>query len=433
MMPAVWLLTAALCLPLEAPKVVETSPKTGDQQVDPALKELRVVFDGPMNREGGYSVVGGGERFPTIVGKPRWIDDRTFLCRIRLKPDHDYQLGINGGRFLNFRGAQGESSVPYPIRFHTRPGAEISRDGLNREAVEVLREAIDQDYSYRDLHKVDWDAAFRAATPKLVGSATAEEFAREASSLIAPAKDLHFYFKAGSQYFAPPLPAIARNYDRKSLEKEVPGFSPRGDSIFAGKFDDGITYLMISTWENERARGLEEAYKVLADADASKGLIVDVRPNGGGNENLAANFAGCFIDAPKLYSRHEIRSGGKFQPARDRKVGPNRAKPGYRGKVVVLMGPNNVSSCESFLMMMKQVPGCLLVGERSRGSSGNPQPIDLGNGVTALVPSWRDLLPDGTCLEGVGIAPDVEVRADPKVFAEKDPVLQAALKKLRGS
>ena len=80
-----------------------------------------------MNRVAGYSVVGGGETFPTIVGKLRWTDERTFVARLRLEPVHDYELGINGGRFRNFRGEGGESAVPYPIRFHTRPGAETSR------------------------------------------------------------------------------------------------------------------------------------------------------------------------------------------------------------------------------------------------------------------------------------------------------------------
>jgi len=81
--------------------------------------------------------------------------------------------------------------------------------------------------------------------------------------------------------------------------------------------------------------------------------------------------------------------------------------------------------------MMKQVRGCTLIGERTAGSSGNPSPVDLGNGVSAFVPSWRSLRVDGTCLEGEGFAPDVEVRASPGDFRAGDPVLDAALKRLR--
>src|SRR5438045_1503279 len=82
--------------------------------------------------------------------------------------------------FRNFRREGGEPPQPYPIHFHTRLGAETSRGEANREAVEVLRDAIDHDYSYRDLRAVDWDAAFRAASSRLLEAPTAEAFAREA-------------------------------------------------------------------------------------------------------------------------------------------------------------------------------------------------------------------------------------------------------------
>jgi len=115
----------------------------------------------------------------------------------------------------------------------------------------------------------------------------------------------------------------------------------------------------------------------------------------------------------------------------DRVLEPNPDGPAYRGKVVVLMGPKNMSSCESFLLMMKQVPGCRLVGARSYGSSGNPKPHNLGNGVTVYLPSWQDLMPDGKLLEGVGVEPDAAVPARPSDFARADPVLEAALRVLR--
>jgi C-terminal processing protease CtpA/Prc len=90
-----------------------------------------------------------------------------------------------------------------------------------------------------------------------------------------------------------------------------------------------------------------------------------------------------------------------------------------------------MSSCESFLLMMKQVSGCKLIGRRSYGSSGNPQPVVLANGVIAQLPCWQDLRPDGSCFEGEGIAPDVDIPGEAKDFAARDPVLEAALKQLR--
>jgi C-terminal processing protease CtpA/Prc len=81
--------------------------------------------------------------------------------------------------------------------------------------------------------------------------------------------------------------------------------------------------------------------------------------------------------------------------------------------------------------MMKQVPGCKLVGERSVGASGNPQPHVLANGVSVYLPSWKSMLPDGTELEMRGITPDFEVKTSPEDFVKGDPVLQAAMQVLR--
>jgi C-terminal processing protease CtpA/Prc len=95
------------------------------------------------------------------------------------------------------------------------------------------------------------------------------------------------------------------------------------------------------------------------------------------------------------------------------------------------MGPRCLSSNESFLLMMKQVPHCTLVGERSYGSSGNPKPHRLANGVMVKLPSWKALRPDGTCFEKEGISPDILVPAPPAAFANGDPVLVAALRALK--
>ena len=80
---------------------------------------------------------------------------------------------------------------------------------------------------------------------------------------------------------------------------------------------------------------------------------------------------------------------------------------------------------------MKQVPDCKLVGETSYGSSGNPKPADLGNGVTVWLPSWKALRPDGTCFEGDGITPDIYVEMIQTELNSRDIVLETALKSFR--
>lgn len=414
--------------PARTPRVAQANPDDGEEDVDPATRELRVTFDQDMDR-GGFSIVGGGPTFPADpAARPRWVDARTVLVPLELEPDRDYQLSINSARFQNFRNTDGRPATPYPIRFRTGTGkgqetgngaAKKLTQRQNREAIERLKTAIDEDYSYRDLHEVDWDAAFESAADHLAAATTPLEFAKRAAVLLAHAKDMHLWLQVRDWRVPSFDRKVAMNMNRPALERAIPGLDLEGP-VAVGRLREGITYILIATWSGDTM--LDAACKALGEADATKGLIVDVRPNGGGSEPLAQEFAGCFLDESKVYSKHVTRRGGAFSPVRERSVGPNPEGPKYRGKVAILMGPVNMSSCESFLLMMKQVPGCTLVGERSYGSSGNPQPVDLGNGVTAFVPSWKDLRPDGTCLEGEGVAPDVEVKAGPRHFAASDPV-----------
>jgi C-terminal processing protease CtpA/Prc len=146
---------------------------------------------------------------------------------------------------------------------------------------------------------------------------------------------------------------------------------------------------------------------------------------------LARQLAGCFVTAPQTYAKDIIRQNGKDSDPLDRVLQPNAQRPTFTGKVALLIGPENMSSCESFIMMMKTCPNCTTIGQKTWGSSGNPKPHDLGNGVTVMLPSWRDLRVDGTCFEGEGLTPDIIIADLPD--ASDDPVLDKALAVLRGT
>jgi hypothetical protein len=386
-------------------------------------------------RRGGFSICGGGLMFPKIVGRPRWADSRTLVACVQLVPDHEYRLSVNCPAAQNCRSARGEPAVPYPMMFKTAAADGATRaveasPQTNAQAVATLREAIDTQYSYRDLHGLDWAELFARYTPALESARNAAGFAETAAELLAHARDMHIWLTVDGTTVHPFRRDIERNYNLDTLVKVVPGFRKRSAAVYTGRFDSGVGYILIDSWSHQRAEALEQAYVSIWEFSEAPGLIVDVRPNGGGAEPLAREFAGCFVDKPVVYAKHVYRAAGTasgFGQPQQRVLEPNKRRPRYRGKVAVLTGPANMSSCEAFLLMMKQVPDCKLVGATSYGSSGNPKSVDLGNGVTVFLPSWKALRPDGSCFEGQGIAPDLSVSATTTELKTADPVLQAAL------
>lgn len=416
------------------PKVIETAPRNGDLNVDPEVRELRFVFDQDM-RENAFSICGGGPMFPKTVGQPRWVDSRTLAMRVQLAPDHEYRLSVNCPAATKCRSARGEPAVPYPVQFRTAGAGDASQTPVaspqaNARAVAKLREAVDTQYSYKDLRGLDWAGLFAKYTPALQRAKNAAAFAETIAELLGHARDMHIWVEVSGTTVHLFKRNIVRNYNLDTLAKVVPGFRKRSAAVYTGRFDNGAGYILIDSWSQERAAALEQAYVAIWEFSEAPGLIVDVRPNGGGAEPLVQEFAGCFVDKPRVYAKYVYRSADEasgFGRPQERILQPNKRRPKYRGKVAVLMGPANMSSCEAFLLMMKRVPGCKLIGATSYGSSGNPKPVALGNGVTVYLPSWKALRPDGTCFEGQGIAPDIAISVTPAELATADPVLQAAL------
>jgi 3-keto-disaccharide hydrolase/Peptidase family S41 len=423
-------------LPL-APRVMRTTPGHGDRDVDPGLGELRVEFDQDMSQR-GYSICGGGPKFPETSGPGRWVDPRVFVVPIKLQPGRRYELSVNCPSAANFRNVAGHSSAPYPVVFETlaagaKPAGKLRPEEI-AAMIRALRRAIDQQYSYRDLRVKNWDDLFARYDGQLSAADTPAQFARVAAQLLAAAEDVHVHLTVGDIPIAAHARNVAPNLRFATLAQRVPGWTQRSGRVYTGRFDDGVGYVLIPSWSGDGATVVEPVLQAIRDVSDSTGLVIDVRPNAGGDETLAQQVAGCFVTKPAVYSRNQTRDASApngWTKIFDRIVRPRSDGLGFRGKVAVLMGPANMSSCESFLLMMRQAPRARLFGEQSYGSSGNPKPHDLGNGVRVFLPSWRDMLPDGALLECRGVAPDVEVKTEPADFAKTDPVLDAALKWLR--
>jgi hypothetical protein len=427
------------------PQVTKAAPDDGAAAVDPATRKIVITFDQDMS-PGGMSVVGGGEEFPNITEKPSWKNARTFVIPVQLEPEHDYQLSINSDRFQNFKNPAGESAVPYPIRFRTAaagkpvkaakaaPAKKAANQAANAAAIEKLTEALTKHYSHRDRLKLDWPALIKAQRKALAAAATPAEFAFKAMKLLAQANDKHILVEANGKRAPAYVNPVRPNVNPKTLPKIVPNWRALNDLIAVGRWPDGIGYLAINSLDHEQAAQLLPVFEALGELHDARALIIDLRFNGGGDERIAREIAGCFLDKPAVYARRDRvdpQRPGEFTAPYDSIVEPSKQRPQYRGQVAVLIGPAVISSCESFALMLKQVPGAVLVGAPTQGSSGNPQPHDLGNGVTVYLPSWREMTPEGAPLEGVGVKPDVDVPAKPEDFAQGDPVIDAALARLR--
>lgn len=426
--PCVWALP---------PLVVYTVPADNETEVDPSLTELRVEFDQDMIRN-SHSWVGNGPNFPRTRGNPYWESKRICVLPVELDPNYEYVLSLNGERAMGFKNQNHEPLLPVALRFTTGAGAggpsDMPGEEENGRAIAALRRAIDEKYSYRDLRGVDWDRVFKANDYGLRNAASPREFAEQTAKMLTVAKDAHVRVVWKGISFGTQSRDFTPNFNYETLPRRIRAWQRRSPIVTTGLIDNEIGYILISGWGRDVPDGHEPAFEALEVFGEDKMLVVDVRPNGGGDEGLAQHFAGCFIDWPAVYAKHVYRAidkpGGFTKPSH-RLLKPKRGRPKYRGKVAVLMGPACMSSCEAFLLMMKKTPNCKLVGLPSYGCSGVPKPNPLPNGVSVILPTWKAMRPDDSFFEGEGIAPDIRVETTKEDFNDGDPVLEAALEWLR--
>ncbi len=442
--PHIVLVTALLAVSAaraDTPRIVELSPEPGATDVDPNLRFIRVKFDQDMT-EGSHSWCGGGDTFPQMRGAPYWEDRRTAVLPVQLELDHQYELGINCPAAQGFRNQKGEPAKPRPLKFKTAPKrAPVDMQQViaaeNKASVPILRRTVEKFYAYRDRHDIKWDQQFVHYTAHVAAADSPAAFAERATAIFAPAKDPHITLGAGGRWFATFQRRYEPNFSIRILPQVVENWQRRSACVATGRFDGDVGYIVLPSWEQRYKDDLEAAYKALEAFQDTQALIIDVRPNAGGDETLAREFAGCFVDEPVVYAKHvsvwpEAPDGSGFTKPQERVLEPSRGRPKYRKQVLVLMGPGNMSSAEAFLLMMKQAPNCRLVGAPSYGSSGNPKAYGLPNGVVVRLPSWKAMTPAGLEFEGEGIAPDIRVSSEPGDFAKSDPVIDVARKILAG-
>ncbi len=430
------LLLTTATVAADVPKVVKLVPRNGATKVDPATTELRIKFNMDMDQS-GHSLCGGGETFPTLVGRPEWIDPRTMVIKVKLQPGRDYELSINCPAAQNFRSVNGDPVKPTPWSFSTAGVRTLSvpeQEALNEESLRQLMLVLRKHYSYYKLRKIDWDALEAKHRRRIVAAEDTREWVAAAARMLAPAKDLHLWFKHRERTVPTYKRPVEPNFDLAGVKKVLPRLRQRNACVHTATTDDRLGYVLIGTLSADRRKELGEVPGFLREMKDCRGLIIDLRVNGGGDETLAWPIAAWFVQGDAIYSKNLIRDAkapGGFSGPFDRVIRGNAAPDRYDGPVAVLIGPAVMSSAESFVLMLKQAEQAVLIGAPTRGSSGNPKPHELPNGVTVFVPSWQDMLPDGQVLEGRGVRPDMEVFAKPADFKDGDPVLERALAVLR--
>jgi carboxyl-terminal processing protease len=231
------------------------------------------------------------------------------------------------------------------------------------------------------------------------------------------------------------------------------------------KIIDNIGYVKLNTFGDDTLLTLFKA--ILPQLYKCKGVILDIRGNGGGDTGIGVDILKYFTDrklligsawktrdnvsAYRAWGTYNLKDTTKFEHMNDwnkkvrlsakgeywlkgdtMKFDNNLTAPKITAPLVVLIGNNTASAAEDFLVFLSGLKGrATTIGQRTYGSTGQPLPITLP-GLEGRICTKRDTYPDGRDFVGVGVIPDIEIPKNVNdVLTGTDATLDRALKEIK--
>lgn len=176
---------------------------------------------------------------------------------------------------------------------------------------------------------------------------------------------------------------------------------------------------------------------ILAILHKSRGLIIDIRDNGGGLLTNIETLVSRFIDKKITggFIMHKTGPGHsdfsepypiEYEPADSYRIK-------WDGPIVLLTNRSCYSAANDFTSVMKSLPNVTVVGARTGGGGGLPFTSELPVGWSVRFSACPLLNSRGECTEdGIDPSPGCEVHApDEELSAGKDAILEFAIALLK--
>lgn len=182
-----------------------------------------------------------------------------------------------------------------------------------------------------------------------------------------------------------------------------------------------IGVIALNQFGDETVREVEQALRILQKDGKIRGIVVDLRYNGGGYLDGAVELASLFLKQGKVVTVQR-RDGEPIHHY----VNGRPLEPDF--PLAVLINAGSASASEIFAGAIQDNKRGMIVGKTSFGKGTVQEVFDLPGGSSLRVTVARWLTPGGKDLSKEGVHPDIEVDRTPAdVEAKRDPQLDAAL------
>lgn len=294
---------------------------------------------------------------------------------------------------------------------------------------------FEENYPFFAAKGIDWHAKGAQARAGITPQTSADDLQKILVGLLEPLGDAHTALgrkRPGGGYdgvfggrrpgTAEPTDEVREQAARAVAAQLLAPEQPFGRGLLGvGELPGGIGYLRVSAFDGyvedgpyqDHAAELDKALDVLlAHPERLNGVVVDLRLNGGGSDELGLRIAARLTDRPFLAYRKVARND-PADPTRFTRPQPSVVRPAagttrYTGPVALLTAGSTVSAGETFTQAMaERRPAPVRIGENTQGVFSDIMFKPVSADFVAVLPNEKFLTRSGSTYDGPGIPPNV--------------------------
>lgn len=317
--------------------------------------------------------------------------------------------------------------------FLTSCDKDLEVEDSPRENFEMLWRTIDERYCFFEYKKdsiKDWDDVYDEYSLMIHDDMSQFDLFDVLGSMLNELKDGHVNLVSSFDRSRYDLQGdYPFNFDINILEgpRYLGKDYKQAGGIMYKRLSEDVGYMYYSSFSNSfNDSNLNHILYYFKD---TKGIIIDIRNNGGGMATNVEALADRFVDKKEIVGYWQYKTGkahDALSSPRTIYLEPDTENLRYLRKVVVLTNRGCYSAANDFVQTMKGLPNVKIVGDRTGGGAGMPVSSELPNGWSVRF-STAPYMDKNKGYTEFGIEPDVHVDMA-KEDAEQgiDSVIEAA-------
>lgn len=306
-------------------------------------------------------------------------------------------------------------------------------DASPTSVFEYLWHQVDEHYSLFDVKNVDWQAVHDSLFPYVNDQMSDDELFAILHRMLNTLDDGHVDLWGNNDVASSEAIFLQRyaggNFDINTVALTYlrPDHHTTGGMSYNSIDSGRVLYIRYGSFSNSAST--EQLKKIISRNPDVKGIVFDIRQNGGGEIQNEWNIMALLPSENQLLYTTQLKNGSghnDFGNPVEVRAPDNGDNTPFTKPFILLTDRGCYSAASSFALCLKTYKNVTVMGDTTAGGLAIPAGGALPNGWYYRFGVSRILAPDGINYEN-GVPPDMVVTLDPTAVAiHRDNIIDSA-------